>query len=282
MIYLSADIHHASLRTGNQAHCDISELGTAKLFLKRIEQAQVKVTCFITGRCFVEEWADTRVLCKSDWVEIGGHTWSGFTPQIWHRICNKLLGSYNGPHWYQYLDTLGTIKIIESKTGKRISCWRNHMYMHGPHTDRVLSKLGIKLCSDGVKRNNFQPLESKHGVYNFPINIIPDHEHLYHAERTPEWVEHWQKRYSWSDDFGSESYYIREWTERVLSQLKSCEAQGLDANLLIHPITMYLCDKFQCFDKILDYISTQETAWLSDSIPIPLPSQDFTEESRHA
>ncbi len=271
MIYLSADIHHASLQTGNQQHCDISELATARLFLKRIEQARVKLTCFITGRCFAEEWADTQVLCNSDRVEVGGHTWSGFTPVIWHRACNKLVGSYNGPYWYQYLDTLRTIKIIEKKTGQRISCWRNHMYKHGPHTDKVLSQLGIKLCSDGVKRENDQPLLSNAGIYNFPLNIIPDHEHLYHAERTPEWVERWQKRYQWSDDFGCQSYYIQEWAEQVLNQLQTCEAQGRDANLLIHPITMYLCDQFQCFDKILDYISRRETGWLSEAVPSPLP-----------
>ncbi len=34
--------------------------------------------------------------------------------------------------------------------------------------------------------------------------------HLIHAERTPEWIDWWVKRYRWSDDFGPQSYYVDE------------------------------------------------------------------------
>ena len=29
--------------------------------------------------------------------------------------------------------------------------------------------------------------------------------------------------------------------------------------MIIHPITMYLCDRFRAFEKILDYVSSRET-----------------------
>ena len=107
----------------------------------------------------------------------------------------------------------------------RIRLWRNHMYMHGPYTEEVLSSCGIECCSDGVRAASDGPVLHRTGLWNFPLNVIPDHEHIYHAERTPEWVRRWQKRYDWSDDFGPDSYYVDEWVDRVLEGLERNEAR---------------------------------------------------------
>ena len=40
MICLTGDIHHMSLRTGNQAHCDITEAQVAQRYLKMLEEAK--------------------------------------------------------------------------------------------------------------------------------------------------------------------------------------------------------------------------------------------------
>lgn len=270
MICLSADVHHSSLNTGNQQHCDITELQTAHAFFSRTREAKVKTTCFMTGKCFEQERHDTKVISNDEWIELGGHTYNGFSPQLWHRLSNKLFNSYNGPHWYQQWDVSKTVDLIKQYTGRHIDCWRNHMYMHGPFTERVLANNGVRICSDGVQSDSLGPLRHTSGIYNFPLNIMPDHEHLYHAERTPEWVEQWQKRYQWSDDFGSQSYYIDQWTDIVLSQLEERENAGVVSNLIIHPITMYLCDGFKSFEKILDFISRRNCVWMSECIP-PLP-----------
>ena len=264
MICLTGDLHHMTLQTGNQQHCDMTEMQTGQLFLKMLEEAQVKVTFFISGKCFAEEWQDTQSVCESKFVEIGGHNYSCFTPVIVHRVWNKLVRSYNGPLWYQKQDAKKTMNIIKKKTGHTIQCWRNHMYMHGPFTEKALWQSGIKICSDGVKKDSNGPVLHSSGIYNFPLNVMPDHEHLFHAERTPEYVEWFQKRYNWSDDYGPDSYYIEEWTERVLDELKAHERDGIISNMIIHPITMYLCDKFVCFRKILDFISRCETVFMSE------------------
>lgn len=138
------------------------------------------------------------------------------------------------------------------------------MYMHGCNTEEVLFQAGIKICSDGVSKNAYGLKEHKTGLYNLPINIIPDHEHLIHAERTPKWIEAWQKRYKWSDDFGPYSYYINEWSKMLLNQLKQNEKKGHLSTIIIHPITMYLCDKFEKVDEILEYISTCENIHMSE------------------
>jgi peptidoglycan/xylan/chitin deacetylase (PgdA/CDA1 family) len=264
MICLTGDIHHATLNTGNQQHSDISEIQTAALYTRLVEEFGVKVTYFITGKSFADEWEDLRPVCQSPNVEIGGHTYDAFEPQLWHRVWNKLINSYNGPYWYQKRDAEKTIEIIRQKTGKTITMWRNHMYMHGKYTEKVLASCGIRVCSDGVKKDSTGMEWHPAGIYNYPINIIPDHEHLIHAERTPQWIEAWIARYNWSDDYGSQSYYIDEWAELVLAGLQEREARGITSNLIIHPITMYLCDNFEAVKRILEYIATRENCFMSE------------------
>ncbi len=264
MICLTGDLHHASLETGNQRHADRSEIQIAADFTRRLERAGVKATFFVSGKAFVEESADLASIVRSPAIELGGHNWNCFQPQLLHRIWKKVGGSYNGPEWFQLRDALKTIETIREHTGVRIRSWRNHMYMHGPHTERALSAAGIELCSDGVNRSGRGPVWHRDGIWNFPLNVMPDHEHIYHAERTPEWVDAWVKRYGWSDDFGPESYTIDRWVELVLGQLQRREARGVVSNLIIHPITMYLADRFAGMDRILDYLSTRRTVWISE------------------
>lgn len=271
MICLTGDLHDMSLGTGNQKHCDTTEMRVALRYLKMLEEANVKVTFFITGRAFAEEWDDVRPIAEHPLVEVGGHTYYCFTPALWHRAWNKLTGNYNGPRWYQKWDIRRTIRIIEQRSGTIINCWRNHMYMHGPHTESCLRACGIKVCSDGVMRHSNGPLPHPTGLLNFPINVMPDHEHLYHAERTPEWVEWWVKRYKWSDDYGPRSYYIDEWTDRVIAEVREHEQNGVLSNILIHPITLYLCDRFKSFERLLDCFSGCQSVHMSEACGIQAP-----------
>ncbi|MFQ5748071.1 MAG: polysaccharide deacetylase family protein [Planctomycetota bacterium] len=279
MICLTGDLHHSGLRTGNQLHCDITELQTARPYLAMLEEAGVKATLFLSGRCFAEEWEDVRPLVEHPLVEIGGHNWSCLTPVLWHRICNKLLGSYNGPAWYQRRDVLRTMREIRRRTGRTIRSWRNHMYMHGPHTERVLKACGIPICSDGVRRDSRGPVLHPAGIWNLPINVIPDHEHLYHAERTPQWVQAWVQRYQWSDDFGPESYPVGEWVELVLEGLRHNEERGALSTLIIHPITMYLCDRFEGFGRILDFLAKQECVHVDEVLEAARAARPQPEEA---
>jgi hypothetical protein len=267
VICLTGDLHHNSLGTGNQKHCDITELQTTQLFLKILEGADIPVTFFVSGRCFTEEWKDIEPIVNHRLVEFGGHNFSCFQPEIVHRVFNKVLKSYNGPPVMQYVDARLTIAAARARTGKTINLWRNHMYMHGPWTEEVLQRAGIICVSDGVQKNSPGPQLHKTGIYNFPINVIPDHEHIYHAERTPEWVANWQKRYNWSDDFGPQSYQIEEWTDLVIAGLQENEEKGVISNMIIHPITMYLADRFKGFSRIAAYLKTRECLHMSQVLP---------------
>ncbi len=266
MICLTADLHHMSLKTGNQLHSDKTEMSLAGEFVKMMEKRSIKGSFFITGKSFDEEWTEVKPIVESPNIEVGGHNYAAFKPELLHRVWNKITKNYNGPYAYQYYDTKKTIDIIYTKTGKRINIWRNHMYMHGPNTEDILHRLGIDICSDGVNKKQHNLLNRTSGIYNLPINIIPDHEHIIHAERTPEWIEKWQKRYNWSDDFGSESYCIDQWSKLVLIQLQENESKNKLSVMILHPITMYLADKFESVKKILDYIQTKETVFMGDLI----------------
>jgi hypothetical protein len=266
MICLTGDLHHSSLCTGNQQHADTSEIRIAVDFLRRVEEAGVKTTFFISGRSFEEEADDLRPIIESPLVEIGGHNYSCLTPTWLHRVYKKTTGSYNGPRFIQRRDALRTMEIIRNHTGRTIRAWRNHMYMHGPNTEEVLSACGIDICSDGVRAASRGPEWHPAGIWNVPLNVIPDHEHIYHAERTPEWVDAWVERYGWSDDFGSASYPVEEWADLVLEQLRQHEQRGTVATMIIHPITMYLADGFRSFERILDYIAGRPTAFISEAV----------------
>lgn len=268
MICLSGDLHHMTLRTGNQRHCDITEIQVAQRYLSMLKEAGVKVTFFVSGRSFAEEWPDLERICQEEMVELGGHNYYCFQPEWWHRLCKKLLGSYNGPAWYQRWETRKTIAAIRQRTGKTIKCWRNHMYMHGPHTEKILADCEIDVCSDGVVRDSNGPEYDERGVFNFPLNVMPDHEHLYHAERTPDYVRWFVDRYNWSDDYGSASYHVEDWTDRVLEELEQHAQRGVLSNMLIHPITLYLCDRFRAFQRILDFLASQPTVHMSEVVQL--------------
>jgi len=253
-----------SLNTGNQLHTDRSEIKIAADFMTILKRYNIKSTYFITGKSFEQEWPDLMPICSDDNIEIGGHNYNCFVPELWHRGWNKLTGNYNGPRWQQNWDIQKTKNLIFQKTGKMITSWRNHMYMHGPNTEALLINNGIDVCCDGVKRVSHGFEVHPTGLLNFPLNIIPDHEHLYHAERTPEWVDQWIKRYNWSDDYGSQSYYIEDWLNIVQNEITLRESRGVISHLIIHPITLYLCDRYQSMTTLAEFISQYETIQVSE------------------
>jgi len=266
MICLTCDIHHKSLKTGNQEHANQTETSIAQRFTEMLSANAIKSTCFITGKAFEEEWETIKPICANPNVEIGGHTYNCFMPELWHRGCKKIIGSYNGPKWQQNWDIQKTKRIIQHKTNIEITSWRNHMYMHGPNTEELLIKNGINVCCDGVSKRStgFKPHSS--GLLNFPLNIIPDHEHLYHAERSPEWVKNWIKRYNWSDDYGSQSYYFNEWFEIFKTEVTKRESLGIVSHILIHPITIYLCQGVSGLSKIIKFLAQFESCFVRELV----------------
>jgi len=264
MISITSDIHHQGLDTGNQKHSDLTEVETAVIMHKIFKNFNIKGTYFISGKAFDDHWTEVKELCFDERFDIGGHNYYCFKPELFHRVTNKLFDSYNGVKSYQKWETKKTQNIIKDKTGNDCIFWRNHMYMHGKYTDELLPELGIKICSDGVKKKSNGLELISNDYFHLPINVIPDHEHLIHAERTKEWIADWVKRYNWSDDFGSESYPIEVWRKILINQVHENERNGIISNIIIHPITMYLCDQFKSLEYILDELKQYQFINFSD------------------
>lgn len=264
MICLTGDLHHQSLQTGNQKACDISEIQVARRFVELLEQHEVKATFFVTGQAFDEEWSDLKPICEHPLIETGGHTYACFEPSLLHRAWKKLAGNYNGPHFYEKRDVQRCIDSIEQRTGQKIESWRNHMYMHGPNSAKILAEAGIKICSDELDPQAQGARRHPAGLWSLPINVMPDHEHLYHAERTPAWVKWWQQRYNWSDPWGPDSYFVEEWTDRVIAQVRANRERSAISTLIIHPITLYLCDGFRSLARLLEVLAEQPSVHVSE------------------
>ena len=63
-----------SLRTNDQNYIGLedSEAKIAYRYLSLLEKYGLKVTFYITGRTFAEEWDDIKPVIKSKLVEVGG------------------------------------------------------------------------------------------------------------------------------------------------------------------------------------------------------------------
>jgi hypothetical protein len=241
-----------SLQTGDQHSSDITEADSAGLFVKLCEEMQVKSTLYCTGRLLDEEWDAVRKWAHSEYIEIAGHTYSAFMPALPHRIWKKLTGNYNGPAFMERKDIGRNLDLIEQLIGKKAVSWRNHCYFHGCNTDRLLMEQGITNCSDVVCAPGAAPYYSDDGLVTVPINVIPDHEHIFHGERDKAHVDWWVKRYAFKDAYGSESYDMDTWVEIVLSNIEENERMGVVSVILAHPLCMYVADKFSGFSRILN------------------------------
>jgi len=265
MICLTIDIHHMSLDTPDQKRLKgFTESDIAAEFIRMARDRGIKLTCFVTGRLVREEPID--VYRNFDNIEIGGHTYNAFEPQLFHRITKKLLGTYCGPSWYQERDIRNTVRAIKEKLNIEIKSWRDHAYFNDKNTRTILNKYGIKVLSDGVSRDQAFPVQDESGVYDFPINILPDHEHLFHSDRNPASVKRWVGRYRWSDAFGSESYNINKWYEIVEGQIKKRETSSEIGLMLVHPVCLYLCDEYKTISKLLNLARDYKTIFLKDSV----------------
>jgi hypothetical protein len=93
---------------------------------------------------------------------------------------------------------------------------------------------------------------------------LPDHEHLYHAERTEERVQSLIRR-GWSDPFAPASFPVGEWGEIVERSVAAIAARGGLSTLIVHPLCMHTADRFSCFGDLLKFLSRYPTVWAHEA-----------------
>ena len=88
-----------------------------------------------------------------------------------------------------------------------------------------------------------------------------DHDHLYHAHRTPQFVEKQKRNWPLHNDPTVNSYYIAEWGDIVEKQVAEIEKKGGVATVLMHPLCMYLSDEFKTAERLFRFFSHYMTIW---------------------
>ena len=274
MICLTGDIHHNSLKTNEQKFIkefDNSEVKIACKYVEIIEKYDLKSTLYITGKCFKEELDDLKPIIESNALEIGGHTYNGIplrrVAQLGYRFSGRVPPSHKanyGSGKTQRIDIKKTIGIIEKNTGKEVLSWRSHGYVHDDLTYVQLYLNGVRNISDDIRKDIFKPYITVGGLFCHPINVLPDHDHLYHAHRNEIFVNKAKKAQYGFDEFGGDSYTICEWGEVVMQQVKMILKKGGVATILMHPICMYLADDFKTAEKIMKFLSRYKTVWAKD------------------
>lgn len=252
MICITGDVHQASFDNDEQRYLEGSELRAALDYQEVVDSHGLKNTLFLTGKSVDEEPGLARELATSPGVEIGGHTWAAFRPQILHRVFG-FLGHPYGPKRFQSWDIGRTCEKIHNITQQSVNSWRTHAYLSNSTTERVLAEKGVEFISDTVSSNDYYPSESDvPGVISVPINTLPDHEHIYHGSRRPDTVP--DSEDGWSDEFTQDSFEIDKWLKRVKKQIIRIESVGGVATILAHPSCMSIADGLSTFEKLCAWI----------------------------
>ena len=273
MICLTTDLHHYSLGVNEiqflRAHGDYtSEVKAGIEYLKLCEKYNVKYTVYTTGKTFAEEWDQFRPISESPLVEVGGHTYEGLPRGRFSKLWAAMTGSVSlshgdshGSYAKQKKDVRKTADIIRRRTGKDIVSWRSHGFVYDDNTHEILVDMGIKYISDALDWDNRHPVKLESGLISHPLNVIEDHDHIYHAHRTKELVAKQQKNWSFKDDPTTESYTIEKWADIAEQQVLNIESSGGVATILLHPLCMYTADRFKTFERMLKVFAQHKTIW---------------------
>jgi hypothetical protein len=103
---------------------------------------------------------------------------------------------------------------------------------------------------------------SNDALISLPINVLPDHEHLYHGEK--------KYRKGVKESFGQYSkgifYFIDKWFEIIKGEIESIEKENGFATILAHPSCMEISDEMETFDKLCSFLSQYKTAFVREAI----------------
>ncbi|PSP72832.1 hypothetical protein BRC86_11430 [Halobacteriales archaeon QS_3_64_16] len=255
-VCLTGDVHHASLETRDQAYLDGTEAEAALRYAEIAADHGVPVTLFVTGKTAVEEPDSVRELIAMENVEVGGHNYWAFDT-LAHKGFRGLTGSWNGPAWFQSWEVGRTVEALDG-LGADVRSWRDHAYRHDGKTAGVLSENGITHFSDAVGPD--ERVREDEGVTVVPINTPPDHEHVYHAFRTPEFVA----EDGFEGPFGSESVAVETWVEWVIESVDRHASRGEAATVLAHPACMALADGMGTFEDLCAALGEHDSIWMGE------------------
>lgn len=269
MICLTGDVHHRGFRYREFPNPDLAEVPPARRPWIEASEARLaadyvgiarghglKVTLFVTGRALRRDWPDLAPALAGDDVEIGGHTWRAFEPRRLHEWFRRATGSLYGPALFQRWDIARTVAAVQARAGRPAVSWRTHAYASDAATPPLLARRGIRVLSDAVEPASLGPRPLGPLVL-LPINVLPDHEHIHHAERTPAALA---RAPGPAPGFADGSYPIGRWLDIVKAQVDAIETRDGVATLLVHPLCMYATDRFRTFTALCRFLAGRRSS----------------------
>jgi len=278
MICLTGDIHHDSLRTNEQMFVkeqglDVTEVGSSAAYVRLCEKYNVKCTLYTTGKTLAEQWEEFMPIAESPVAEVGGHTFAGVPRSLLSRLWAALTGGISASHGHshgsyarQRRDAKRMMDIARERLGKEIVSWRSHGLVRDANTDKILSQMGIQYISDELNWEKVLPERLADGLISHPMNVITDHDHIYHAHRTKEYVEKQKENWPYADDPTMESHPIEEWGWIVEEQVRHIEENDGLATVLMHPFCMHVADEFVTMERLLKVFAQSKTIWASEVV----------------
>jgi hypothetical protein len=252
-VVLTGDVHHF-IPSADRRHTAETESALAVEYARVAERHGLKVTLFFTGRALQKDAADSRPLLSMENVEIGGHGWDAFTPRWLYRPLARLSGSPQGYAWWQRAMIKRTCAVVERFAGRPARSWRNHAYVNDAHTPRLLADAGIVAWSDAVDLGRKGPYVHDTGLVVLPMNTLPDHENLYHGDRTPEALG------------DTPSLYPAEWRARVVAAADAVLADGGVATILAHPLCMKVADGWETFEALCADLAPRPSLFAAEAV----------------
>lgn len=255
MVCVTGDVHQRSYRGTDTPFSPFSEVELATKYAEIAARYGIRITLFVTGKACIEEAERLKQLADMSHCEIGGHTFAAFRDP-WSKIYRKILGTPWGREAHQRDDIKKTIESIQSVTGKRISVWRNHSYIHTADTSRLLEAASIQWVSDEVNSTKLSWESLSPTLKSLPINVTPDHEHLLHG------------KYQYGKTKTSKlegRVLITDWVEQVQGKVQAItESQGI-ATILVHPLCMEIADGMKTFENLCKFLQPLQNCWVSQA-----------------
>lgn len=273
LVCITGDVHHRSLATREAPFIDpFTEIQLAREYLEIAARHGLKVTLFVTGKTLAEEWDDFRLLQHSTNVEFGAHTYSAFQPLWFHRTTKLFKGAYWLSMRQQRRDIERTVQIFKQRLGG-VKSWRTHSYEYDQFTAGLLNDAGFEIWSDVMDKSIFQPsIVEGTELISLPINIREDHSGFFHGflsreevlKRQRSILANIKKNVFRRKGCGMTVVDGAEWEEGFKSDIIKATEAGV-AVMNLHPVCMYLLDRFQTFDRLCASMAQYESLFVSET-----------------
>jgi len=278
MIFVTGDVHDMDMGGADQdwlrRNSELTEMECAVKYGEIAARSGVPVTLFLTGKAARQENETLTSLLENEFVEVGGHTWNALRPSWIHHLWKRLWGTFYGPAWFQRRDIARTLHVLEDAKRGKVEVWRTHGYRGTDKTEELLSRAGVRVVSDAIGPSEKARALSDE-LLSVPINVPPDHEHLYHGnyDISGEGANGGMKKII-REALGAEGrkrafcdrrLMGKDWWEWVRDELEKRLKEFGFATLLLHPACMEILDGMELLEEIFDFLGERDCAFLSEA-----------------